>query len=301
MPLQESDVLNTLSDSVTLNMNFWVAAVHIDGRSYGIIRDHIRAGNILVVEGNETLAKYDQKTDILKTQIGNSPANLFQRALLLHECTNALIDLFTNGTKVTRHTDELASYIAQFVYTIRSSPTIQVGPGNTPWDRFYQSVDGLVRRFKLDSALGNGSRIGAADLEPSRLLLTALPGVNYGDFKKDDPTGADGLIRNHLFLEIHEPISARYAVTANESYPDPSDEYLIRSLQQRYLASDVAGYGKRLRELRYDFALFSLARAKQLYARLVARKRGDSVSELFYDRLSTEGRALLLRILRDRV
>ena len=65
MPLQESDVLNTLSDSVTLNMNFWVAAVHIDGRSYGIIRDHIRAGNILVVEGNETLAKYDQKTEAL--------------------------------------------------------------------------------------------------------------------------------------------------------------------------------------------------------------------------------------------
>ena len=38
----------------------------------------------------------------------------------------------------------------------------------------------------------------------------------------------------------------------------------------------------------------------RLSLRLIARRRGDRVSELFYDHLSTEGRAILLRILRNR-
>ena len=37
-----------------------------------------------------------------------------------HECTHALIDVFNSGG-VTRHMDELASYVAQFVYTMRAA------------------------------------------------------------------------------------------------------------------------------------------------------------------------------------
>ena len=49
MPLGEGDVLNTLGDPIALGMNFRVGPVPISGKSYGIIRDHVRAGNILVV------------------------------------------------------------------------------------------------------------------------------------------------------------------------------------------------------------------------------------------------------------
>jgi hypothetical protein len=302
MPLNEGDVFNTLSDSVTLSMDFRVGSVHISGEAYGVIRDHIRAGNILVVPGSSNLAFYDSKTDILTTQAGSSPANLDQRAQLLHECTHALIDVFTYGIKVSRHTDELASYLAQFVYTLRSKPTWAVGPNNPPWFTFYTNVVALIKRFHLDTAAGNGSMIAGADLEPLRVQLAALPGVNYGEYKKDDPTGADGLIRNHPFLDdVHEEITVRYAITSHETYPDPSDDYLIRTLQEQYAASDVAGYGKRLRSLRRDFALCSLGRARELSLRLIARRRGDRVSELFHDRLSTAGRAILLRVLRKRL
>ena len=159
MPLGEGDVLDTLSDPVVAGMNFWVGPVHITGTSYGIIRSHIRAENILVVSGTQSLAFYDDKTDILTTQAGNPPPNLDQRAQLLHECTHALIDVFTYGTKVTRHIDELSSYIAQFVYMMRSDSTWAVGPNNGPWFTFYSGIFALVKSNRLDTIAGNGSRI----------------------------------------------------------------------------------------------------------------------------------------------
>jgi hypothetical protein len=77
------------------------------------------------VEGDakQNLAFYDNVTDSLTTQSGNSPANLDQRAQLLHECTHALIDVLNIPT-VTRYIDELGAYIAQIVYSVRSDPTI---------------------------------------------------------------------------------------------------------------------------------------------------------------------------------
>jgi hypothetical protein len=283
-------------------MDFWVDAVHINTRAYGIIRDHIRAGNILVVPGTDSLAFYDGRTDILTTQAGNSPADKHQRALLLHECTHALVDIFTNGYKFTRHMDELASYLAQFTYRVRSDPAWVLGPNpSPPWAAFFSSVVALLKRFRLDTPAGNGTKIGVGDLEPLRVQLAALPGVNYGDFKKDDPTGADGLIRNHPFIHSHNEIPVHERITTRETYPDPSDDYLMRTLFEQYAASDVAGYGKRLRSLRKDFALCSYGRARALLPRLAARRHGDRVSELFHDRLSTAGRAILLRVLRRRI
>ncbi len=302
MPLSEGDVLNTLADPVTAGMNFWVGPVHISGKSYGIIRDHILVGNILVVGGTSTLAFYSGTTDILTTQTGTPPANLHQRALLLHECTHALMDVFTHGIKVTRHIDELASYLAQHVYLIRSNPTSVAGGGSGPWPTFYSSLVSLIKTFGLDTGAGNGKRIGVEVLEPLRVQLAALPHVNYGNFKKDDATGADGLIRNHPFLDsIPQNINVSSHSTAQVTYPDPNDDYLVRTLLEQYAESDVVGYGKRLRTLRKDFALCSLGKAKELALRLAARRRGDRVSELFHVRLSTAGRAILLRVLRQRI
>lgn len=302
MSLTERDVLNTLSDAVALNMDFYVSAIHVCGSEYTTIRDHIRADNILVAEGNKNLAFYDSKTDILTTQAGTPPANLDQRALLLHECTHALIDVFTSDLKITRHTDELTAYLAQYVYILRSDSDFVVGPNNPPWYNFFASLVALIKRLGLDTIEGNGKRISASDLEPLRVQLAALPGVNYGAFKKEDPTGADGLLRHNLFIEdIHEEIQVPYKITANESYPDPSDDYLIKKLEEKYSASDVSGYGKRLRTLRTDFLRCTGTRAKELERRLNGRQKGDHLSELFHDRLSTTGRALLLRVLHIRL
>jgi len=303
MPLNESDVLNTLGDPITAGMDFWIGPVHISGKSYGVLRDHILARNILVVGGTQTLAHYDGRTDVLTTQIGNSPANLQERALLLHECTHALVDVFTSDIKVTRHVDELACYFAQLVYMMRSNPALSPAAGPGPWPTFVRSVAVLVKRFGLHTLAGNGSVIRTVDLEWVRLQLVALPGVNYGDSKKDTPTGANGLIRNHFFLGDMPKESPPTTATSRESSPgtDASDDYLAGRLLEKYAATDVAGYGARLRALREHFAVCSLGRAQELNARLTARRNGDRFSELFYDRLSRVERAILLQILGGKI
>jgi hypothetical protein len=299
LALTEADVLNTLGDSVAMGMEFWVGPVQISGRSYGIIRDHVKVGNILVVGGTSTLAFYDQKTDILTTQIGTSPANLHQRALLLHECTHALVDVF-GAANVTRHMDELAAYIAQHVYIMRSNPYWAPGVGTGPWPDFYDGLYKLISAVGLDTPAGNGRRISATVLEPLRVALAALPDVNYGDFDEDDETGADGLIRNNPFLDTVDQPAETYRISANEPWMDADDDSLSEVFLERYTAIDVRGYGSRMRRLRLEFAKCSLARAKQLSIRLAVRKRGDRVSELFYDRLAGYERAILLKVLNGR-
>jgi hypothetical protein len=300
MSLTEADVLNTLSDPVALGMDFWVGSIHISGSAYTTIRDHIRAGNIIVVEGNESLAKYDNQTDVMRTQLGTPPADLDQRALLLHECSHALVDVFA-GAATTRHVDELAAYIVQHVYLLRSKPSWTVTPNNPPWFNFFTAVYQLVKSTGLDTVAGNGKIITDAMLEPLRLQLVALPGVNYGNFKKSDKTGANSLKRNNPLIDIQEEISMRSSTVAYETNPDPSDDYLIGTFLEKYAATDVAGYGARFRRLKNDFAKCSIARARDLAIRLTVRRSGDRVSELFYDRLSREGCAILLAILQARI
>jgi hypothetical protein len=295
MPFSANDVMNMLGESTVQQLDFWVGAVHITGKWFGTIRDHIFAENIVVTSGSSTLAFYDQKTDVLTTQTGEPPADLDDRAQLLHECVHALVDIFYPDDRITRHNDELAAYITQHVYMMRSNPSFTVGPNNVPWFSFYSDIVALAKRFNLDKTSGNGSRIGMADLEPVRKELAKLPDVNYGDFDKWDTGGSNGLIGNPFLAKGVDAVSGSRA-----PFVDPSDDYLIRKLNEQYAASDVRGYGGRLRTLRRDFALCSLGRANVLKPRLTARIRGDKVSELFFDRLSDGGRNLLLRVLNGR-
>jgi hypothetical protein len=49
MPLTEGgDVLDTLSDPVALGIEFYADKIHVKGEYPAAVRDHIRAGNILV-------------------------------------------------------------------------------------------------------------------------------------------------------------------------------------------------------------------------------------------------------------
>jgi hypothetical protein len=300
MPLTEADVINTLGESVVAGMDFHVGNIHVSGKAFATIRDHVRVGNIIVVEGTSSLAFYDNQTDILTTQLGNSPGNLDQRAQLLHECTHALVDVFA-GSNTTRHIDELASYIVQHVYLMRSNPSWTVAPNNVPWFNFYTGIAQLVHSNGLDTLAGNGKLVTPAVLEPLRVQLAALPGVNYGTFSKTAKTGANSLKRHNLFpLDVREEVSMRTSSVSYETYPDPSDDYLIATFLERYAATDIAGYGARFRQLKRDFAHCSLGRARALAVRLAMRRPGDRVSELFYDRLSKQGCAILLAILNAR-
>ena len=90
-------------------------------------------------------------------------------------------------------------------------------------------------------------------------------------------------------------------VTQNESYVPINDGYLIRLLEPRFRADDVAGYGNRARELERVFGSLTLIEAAPLIARLVGRKVGDRVATLFHDHLATATRTKLINILRARI
>ena len=114
-------------------------------------------------------------------------------------------------------------------------------------------------------------------LEPLRLQLAALPHVNYGNFKKDDETGANGLKRHHLFLELREEVSMRSSSVAYEPWGDPGDEFLSDIFLERYTATNVRGYSGRIKRLRREFAKRSLPRARELAFRFAARKKDDKL------------------------
>jgi len=297
MPLTLSDVLDTLSDPVALGIEFHVGKIDIKGEYLTTVRDHIRVGNILVKGGTQDLAFYDQTTDVLLTQKKSPPVDDSDRALLLHECVHAMIDVYDPGGTVTRHMGEVAAYLVQTAYSVRKTPTAN-RTGTAPWDKFWGDLFATVRANKLDTKAGNGARIPSATLESLRRQLAALPHVNYGNFSEEATGVSDGLVRMNLFLQSSdEPVSMRASSVSYEAYPDPSDDYLIAKLLEAYASTDVRGYGKRLRELRRDFLYCSLHRARELRTRLPVRKKGDRVSELFHDRLSHGGRAILLRVL----
>jgi hypothetical protein len=296
MPLTLGDVLDTLSDPVALGIEFYVDKIHIKGEYLTTVRDHIRAGNILVQGGTQDLAFYDPATDVLLTQKKSPPPNDGDRALLLHECVHAMIDVYNPGGTVTRHMGELAAYLTQTTYSVRKDPSANRN-GTAPWDKFWGDIFATVRANKLDTEAGNGVRIASATLESLRRELAALPYVNYGNFAKEATGVSDGLIRMNIFLMTDEPLSTRSSSVSHEANVDPGDGYLIRTLMESYASTDVRGYGSRLRQLRRDFLYCSLHRALELRMRLSVRKRGDRLSELFHDRLSHGGRAILLRVL----
>ena len=197
MPLKTADVIATLNDPVALGIMFIAGPTFVSGVGYVVVRDSILNGNIMVLEGDpqQNLAFYNPSTDTLTTQgTANPPAGMDDRAQLLHECTHALIDI--NGpVGMTRHLGELTAYIAQFVYETRSDPWWTVPPNNVPWQTFYQGIVDLIHAKNLHKLEGNGAILTAAELEPLRLQLIALPGVTYGTYGKDVLAGADGVDR----------------------------------------------------------------------------------------------------------
>ena len=197
MSLKVADVLATLNDRVTQGMFFWVGSTYVNANDYNAVRDNILNGNIMVLDGkpDQTLAFYNASTDILTTQNATPPADVGQRALLLHECTHALVDYANNGY-VTRHLNELAAYFAQVVYMARSMPGWTMPDNPDPkWAAFFHGVFDMVKDCRLDSLDGNGAGLDSDKLEPLRVQLAALPGVDYGGYAKDTPAGADGVFQ----------------------------------------------------------------------------------------------------------
>jgi hypothetical protein len=295
MPLTIKEVLETLEDPVALGIDFYADKIHVKGEDLSRVHERILVGDILVAGGTSDLAFYDPATDVLITQKKAPPADDGDRALILrmrsrHDRYHRSQDHHHAAHGRTRGISH------QTAYSVRKYPTAN-RTGTAPWDKFWGDLYATVRANKLDTAKGNGAKIPDATLENLRQQLAALPSVNYGSFSKEAKDISNGLLRHYSFTNSGDGPSMRSSYSAHETFPDPSDDYLIDTLKENYSPADVKGYGGRLRRLRRDFLYCSKLRAFTLKNRLSVRTRGDRLSELFHDRLSHGGRALLLRVL----
>ena len=103
MPLTIKEVLETLEDPVALGIDFYADKIHVKGEYLSRVHERIVVGDILVTGGTSDLAFYDHATDVLITKKKAPPADGGNRALILHECVHAMVDIIDPKTTITRH------------------------------------------------------------------------------------------------------------------------------------------------------------------------------------------------------
>ena len=298
MLLTETDLLDALDDPALGWINFSLGGVaNISKQKFSVIREHILAGNINVTSWNEKHAKYvADDPPIMYMQNDTSPASTDARALLLHECSHAIVHVF--AVKFGELHNEVTAYLVQVAYQLVKNPHFVTAPNNPPWFKFFDDCLKLVQKRGLH--LGAYQLVTFKEVKPLEDQLPSLP----GGFYKDDAnrtTSGTGLRTVKPFIPTNEPISAKYHSAEHETYPEPSDDYLADLLGRRYAKDDVAGYGGRVRELEDVFRHLSKGKAIGLYLRLVARVPGDKISMYFHDHLSTITRTKMLTIVRSRM
>ena len=92
-----------------------------------------------------------------------------------------------------------------------------------------------------------------------------------------------------------------YKISQSEARPPLTDALLIGILEQRFAATDVAGFGGRVKRLEQIFGTLSRVEAVPLLTRLELRPAGDKVATYFHSHLSTPTKTNLLQILRKRL
>src|ERR1700722_5179332 len=182
MPLTIKEVLETLEDPVALGIDFYADKIHVKGEDLSRVHERILVGDILVAGGTSDLAFYDPATDVLITQKKAPPADDGDRALILHECVHAMIDIIDPKTTITRHMGELAAYLTQTAYSVRKYPTAN-RTGTEPWDKFWGDLYAVVVQtlevepirgleVALDHAASTAFQISGAVVESAGSLLS---------------------------------------------------------------------------------------------------------------------------------
>lgn len=219
MPLGQMDVLTAVGDSVLSKMDFSVDGLHIRGEAYRKIFELIRDDQILVETGDdEGLATYNSETDTLTTQKASSPPDLFNKSILVHECTHAIKDM--EYVKMTAKANESAAYLAQAVYLLLKdpNPTIPAGYG------VVKTAIGLARQFKLDSEPGSKRRISYDEIVPLVKRLDEHPGYHSEQASISTANGISAKAPKHLRVEGSPERIGPSTATATIGFRVPNEE-----------------------------------------------------------------------------
>lgn len=142
----KKDVIDTLSEPIIDRICIYAEGQWIFGTGFRQVKTNIEIGKITVVEGEKSNAYYNKFENKLTTQLGISPPGPHEKALILHECTHALFDVYK--FEVSQITNEVLCYITQHLYLLLKTPgySSTVNKALDPvsqdylWSSFYASV-----------------------------------------------------------------------------------------------------------------------------------------------------------------
>lgn len=320
MPLGQIDVMMAVGDSVLNKMDFFVDGLHVRGEAYRKIFELIRDDQILVVTGDtEGLATYRSDIDTITTQKADSPPDLFNRSILVHECTHAIKDM--EYVQMTAKANESAAYLAQAVYLLLSDPNPTLPAG---WGVVKMAI-GLAKQFGLDSDPGSGRRISYDDIVPLVRRLDEHPGYHSEQARMALANGISAKAPKFLRVEGSPERIGPATATSTIGFRVPNDElfafdsfrlkpgseqglreaaaYIKQRLQpdhKIYITGHTdnvggGGYNKRLSRQRAQAVADFFVREK-LFDNSLLRPGGDGEDHPAADNKTPEGRALNRRV-----
>lgn len=156
----KSNVLKTLSSSYVKWINFAYAKRMMSPILYWSLYGMVES-NKIVCETDSSLedtAFYDVTNNKIIASIGYGETYFYQQALLLHECTHAVLDCYYNGRdmnnkaagSITVLQDETIAYLAQAFYIVASKANYPSDPANPD----YQAV--AIVRPRLEALMKAG-------------------------------------------------------------------------------------------------------------------------------------------------
>jgi hypothetical protein len=192
MPITKRQVLSLLNDPDLAKIKFSVGPIVVTAAEFSNLADYFEDDDIKVVPGAQAHhAKYER--DLKQLQVDakvTSLPTIEERALILHECVHAIVDV--RGLRVPVLTDEVAAYTAQVMYIQIKDPgphlpAVKI-PASRPLTAFIASVLDMIDQYKL---MERAARISEFDIFALSLKLRAVP--EYAEFAVDDmesdPTG----------------------------------------------------------------------------------------------------------------
>jgi len=191
MPATKDDLLSVLRNPRISNIDFHVGHCHVSGTGYELVAAAIEDGRISVETGESSeWAAYGVGTNTFFVRRSQS-FRLSDQALVVHECTHALLDI-RNAWKFTDLSSEAAAYLAQVVFLYLNKADMTV-PRNisTPFLHIYRYACTLVERYKPHRPEGRGSRLEWEDYKTLRRLIQRIP--EYKGIGWLESCGVDGV------------------------------------------------------------------------------------------------------------
>lgn len=284
MPLGQTDVLVAVGDSVLGKMDFTVDGAHIRGEAFRKIFEYVRDDQILVVTGDDPgQASYQADTDTLTTQLADSPADLFNRSMLVHECAHALVDM--EFVKMTSKANECAAYLTQAVYLLlnTSRPTIPAG---------YGVVDAAIRlakQFGLDKEPGARRYISYEEVIPLVKRLDEHPAYHAKHARISASDGISKKVPKNLHLESsREELSEKYRNREEIGFRVPGDSlfaydsYMIKPEAVQALRQAAGHIKERIKPYQKIYITgYTDSTGDPIYNKRLSRARAQAVAKFF--------------------